>query len=99
VAIGIIMPLPAIELMRQRLTPAAFQRAVATAATFTPAQAVDAGFLDRLVPPGDVVAAATETARSLAALDRAAHAASKLRAREQALAAIRAGIDAELAAS
>ena len=99
VAIGITMPLAAVELMRQRLTPAAFQRAVATAAVFTPAQAVDAGFLDRLAPPAEVAVAAAEAARSLAALDRRAHAASKLRARSHALAAIRAGIDAELAAS
>jgi enoyl-CoA hydratase len=99
VAIGLTVPLAAIELMRQRLTPAAFQRAVATAAVFSPAAALQAGFLDHVVPPVDLADVAATTALDLCRLDRGAHVASKLRARSAALDAMRAGIDAELVAS
>ncbi len=95
VAIGLTMPRAAIEICRQRLTPAAFTRAVLLAEPFSPDDAVAAGFLDREVPPDDVVKTARETAARLAGLDLAAHAASKLRARAPALAALRAGIEAD----
>ena len=95
VAIGLTMPRTAVEILRQRLTPAAFNRAVTLAEPFAPADAVAAGFLDRIVP----AAALLPTARGLAAqartLDLAAHAASKLRARAHTLTAIRAAIDAD----
>jgi enoyl-CoA hydratase len=96
VAIGLTVPYAGVEVCRQRLTPAAFNRAVVLAEPFSPADAVTAGFLDRVVAPDEVVPAAQALARSLAALDLDAHAATKLRVRAEALAAIRAGIDAEL---
>ncbi len=102
VAIGMVMPLTAVELCRQRLTPAHFNRAVANAEIYGPAGALEAGFLDRVVPAGDLAGTALEVAGALAALDRQAHAATKLRVRDQALAAIRAAIaadDAAMAAS
>ncbi len=92
VAIGLPMPTPAMTVMRQRLTPAAYQRALCLAETFTPENAVEAGVLDRVVAPGAVVEAAGEVAASLARLDRHAHADSKRRAREAVLEEIRAGI-------
>ena len=99
VAIGLTVPFAAVELMRQRLTPAAFQRAVATAAVFSPAEALQAGFLDQVVPPDDLAANAAATALALCGLDRDAHVASKLRARSAGLDAMRAGIAAELVPS
>jgi enoyl-CoA hydratase len=98
VAIGLTMPHTAIEICRQRLTPTCFQRAVINAETFWPATAVSAGFLDTLVPPPELLEAAHETARNLAKLDMAAHAATKRRARSAALDAIRGAIDADDAA-
>jgi len=98
VAIGLTMPLAAVEILRQRLAPAYFNRAVTIAETFTPDDAVAAGFLDRVVGAADLQDVAHTTATELATLDMAAHAASKLRAREHTLAAIRAGIDADHAA-
>lgn len=92
VAIGITMPHAAVEICRQRLTPSHFNRAVTLAEVFAPADAVNAGFLDRLVEPGDLDDASTQMAAALAQLDLQAHAASKLRARGQALSAIRAAI-------
>src|ERR1700712_5391111 len=48
VAIGMVLPISAIEIMRNRLTRAAFQRAVAMAAVFTGQDAVAAGWLDEI---------------------------------------------------
>jgi enoyl-CoA hydratase/carnithine racemase len=94
VAIGLTMPRVAIEICRQRLTPAHFTRAVTLAEVFSPGDAVTAGFLDRVVPAAELPGAAGRLAADLAQLDPAAHAATKLRAREQLLAAIRSAIEA-----
>jgi enoyl-CoA hydratase len=98
VAIGLTMPRAAVEILRQRLAPAYFNRAVTIAEPFSPENAVAAGFLDRVVDVGELGEAARTIARQLTALDMTAHAASKLRARGQTLRAIRAGIDADDAA-
>lgn len=89
VAIGLTMPRTAIELCRQRLTPAAFSRAVLLSEPFPPEEAVAAGFLDRVTDPAVLGDEARAAAAALAGLDPAAHRASKLRAREASLAAIR----------
>jgi enoyl-CoA hydratase len=99
VAIGMTLPRAAIEVLRQRLTPAAFHRAALLSESFTPDNAIEAGIVDRVVEPDSVVDAARSLANELTALNMRAHAASKLRAREQTLAALRAAIvadDAEL---
>jgi enoyl-CoA hydratase len=96
VAIGLTMPNAAIEICRQRLTPAAYNRAVILAEQFTIDEAaVAAGFLDRVVPETELHEAARTTAATLAALDFDAHAATKLRTRAPALKALRSAIDAE----
>lgn len=98
VAIGLTMPRAAIEILRQRLTPAAFTRAAILAETFTPQNAVEVGFVDRVVEASEVSAVARSVAMGMAGLDMRAHSATKLRAREQTLAAIRAAIDSDVAA-
>lgn len=98
VAIGITMPHFAIEICRQRLTPAHFNRAVTFSEMFNPTDAVPAGFLDRVVPPSDLQSEAQKVAAALTKLNMSIHAAAKLRAREQALRAIRAAIEADDAA-
>jgi enoyl-CoA hydratase len=97
VAIGLTVPRAAVEICRQRLTPAAFNRAVLLAEPFTPDSAVEAGFLDAVVPAADLLTTAQATASRLAGLDLRAHAATKRRAREGALTAVRAAIDADRA--
>ena len=97
VAIGLTMPRAAVEICRQRLTPAHFNRAVVLAETFTPADAVAAGFLDRTVEASSVHEVARVVAAQLATLDRSAHETTKRRARAQALSAIRSAIDADTA--
>lgn len=97
VAIGLTMPRAAIEICRQRLTPAGFERAVVTAEAFTHDDAVAVGFLDRVVD-GDVVAAAQEHAAALrGTLVAHAHTATKLRARGAMLDALRTAIETDMA--
>jgi len=94
VAIGLALPDSGIEIMRNRLTPSAFNRAVTLAEQFSPQNAVETGFLDAVVPAAELEKAVREVATGASKLDLAAHATSKLRARRDALARIRAGIEA-----
>lgn len=96
VAIGLTMPRAAVEILRQRLTPAAFNRAVTLAEPFAPDRALAAGFLDRLADAEALPEVVHETALALTKLDLDAHAASKGRARASTLAALRAAIAADL---
>lgn len=95
VALGITMPRSAIELCSQRLTPACYSRAIINAEPFSPDEAVAAGFLDRVVEASELQGAAEGVAAQLASLNAGAHAASKLRAREQTLTALRAAIETD----
>jgi enoyl-CoA hydratase len=97
VRIGLTVPLYVVELARQRLTPRDFNRSLVTAAMYSPAEAVGAGLLDRVVAAEELRETALEAAEELAGLNMDAHAATKQRVREQALAAVREAIDAELA--
>jgi enoyl-CoA hydratase len=94
VAIGIVMPEFGIEMCRQRLTPAYANRAVVNAEIFTPDEALAGGVLDGVVAPDELARVARERAAELARLDPAVHTATKLRARADALVAIRAAIEA-----
>jgi enoyl-CoA hydratase len=93
VAIGMTLPVAAIEIMRTRLSPAAFQRGIAMAAPFTGHDAIAAGWLDEIVQPEDVLPRAQEVAAGATTLDARAHLASKLKARDNAVNAIRDGVD------
>jgi enoyl-CoA hydratase len=93
VAIGLTMPWTAIEICRQRLAPAHFNRAVILAESYAPTEGVAAGFLDRVVDETGLHETATAVATSFSALDRAAHAATKANARGPAITAIRGGLD------
>ena len=93
VAIGMTMPHSTIEILRQRITPAALSRAVLLAETFTPDNGVETGFIDRVVATdAELMPAAIEFAKSTLALNAAAHTASKKRLRADSLEAIRAGL-------
>jgi enoyl-CoA hydratase len=98
VQIGLTMPLFVVELARYRLAPAHFDRAVVSAVMYEPGDAVAAGFLDRVVAPADLPEASAAVAAELAGLNPEAHAATKLRARGSALAAIHEAIEQEFPA-
>ena len=96
VKIGLTVPWFAIELARHRLTPAHFDRAVVCATMYSPEEAIAAGFLDRVVPAEQLRAVSLQSAGELAELDRAAHAATKLRVRAAVMGALRSAIETEL---
>lgn len=98
VRIGLTMPQWVIELARARLLPAHFDRAVNSAVMYTPADAVAAGFLDRVVAADELRPAALAAAQELAGLNPEAHRATKLRTRAGVIAAVRAVVEAELGA-
>jgi enoyl-CoA hydratase/carnithine racemase len=96
VAIGIAVPTFGLELARQRLLPAHLQRTALTGEMFTPAEAMTAGFLDRVVAADNLQATANAVAEDLSKIDFPSHAATKERLRKTALSAVRAAIDSEI---
>ncbi len=99
VQIGLTVPLFVVELARQRLAPAHFNRALVTAEMYDPHTAVEAGFLDQVVSPKELRGVSLDAAQRLATLDPAAHRATKQRVRGAALAAVSAAIETELRAN
>lgn len=94
VAIGLTLPWFAIALARHRLTRPAYDRCAVTGVLLGPEDALAAGFFDELVVTGeDLSAAARAKAGELAGVNMEAHAATKLRVREEALEGVRDGID------
>lgn len=98
VAIGLPMPFAAIEICRNRLTPAVLNRAINNAEIFTPSSALAAGFVDQLTDPDDVVKVAEGIAAGYGALDMNAHAITKKKMRANALTALRGAIESEFGA-
>ena len=85
VAIGMTMHHVGIELARARLTNSHFNRSVINAEMFSPAQAVEAGFLDRVVDPEALETEAMAMAEQLTKLNMQAHKATKLKTRKALL--------------
>jgi enoyl-CoA hydratase len=81
VAIGLTMPRVAAAMLRHRLHPAAYQRAVTLSEAFDPEGALNAGFFDELVAHDELPARAESRAAEFAKLDARAHTASKRRIR------------------
>jgi enoyl-CoA hydratase len=98
VAIGMTLPVFAMELARDRLSKRHFDQATCQAQLYAPEAAVDAGFLDEVVAADALVSRAHAEAVRLAALSRAAFADSKQRAHGATIAAIRSGLEADLQA-
>ena len=74
VAIGMVLPNWALTIAQDRLSRRQIQLAVATAKVTAGAGAVDAGFLDAVVPEADVLSVAVAAAHELAALNGRAYA-------------------------
>jgi enoyl-CoA hydratase len=98
VAIGLPVPVLAMELARDRLLPSALTRATLLAHIHTPEEAFAAGFVDAVLPAADVVPRAIEEANRLAALGRVPFQATKQRLRGRTITAIRDSLDADLGA-
>lgn len=89
VAIGLPVPVLAMELARDRLHPTALTRATLLAHIHSPEEALAAGYVDSLAPPDQVLARAIEEANRLAALGKAPFQATKRRLRGRTIAHIR----------
>jgi len=85
VQIGMTMHHVGIELARARLSPSYFNRCVINAEMLNPHQALQAGFLDAVVPVADVLPSAREMAEQLKKLTMNAHASTKLKVRKSLL--------------
>ena len=88
VQIGMTMHHAGIELARDRLRRSAFHRSVINAEVFDPHAAVDAGFLDKVVPAEQLQEAALNVARELKKLNMLAHKNTKLKVRKGLLEAL-----------
>ena len=97
VAIGMGLPIFAVELARNRLAWNEFEPATMQARIYDPAGAVRAGYLDRVVPDADLLAEAVGDARRLGELRTGAYALTKTRARERTIAHILDTLTADIA--
>lgn len=88
VQIGMTMHHAGIELARDRLRKSAFHRSVINAEMFNPQDAVDAGFLDKVVSAEELQGVALEAARQLKKINMSAHKNTKLKVRKALLDAL-----------
>ncbi len=82
VQIGMTMHHAGIELARDRLRKSAFHRSVINGEIFNPQGAVDAGFLDKVVPAEELMATAVAVAQQLKKINMTAHKNTKLKVRK-----------------
>lgn len=95
VAIGMPLPYFGVEIARERLASTHFGRSVANAEIYTPQGAVEAGFLDTIVPEEQLMEKAMQSAQAFAKLDMNAYYTTKLRVRENALNTLKKAIKKE----
>lgn len=81
VQIGMTMHHVGIELARDRLRKSAFHRSVINGEMFDPHGAVDAGFLDKVVPAEQLMATALAVAAQFKKINMSAHRKTKLKVR------------------
>ncbi len=88
VAIGMVMHHAGVEMARGRMPINYFNRSVINAEMFDPEQAVNAGFLDLLVEPEQLMATAKQVATQFKTLNMRAHHGTKLKVRKELLEAM-----------
>jgi enoyl-CoA hydratase len=96
VAIGLPVPVLAMELARDRLLPTALTRATLLAHIHTPDEALAAGYVDEVAAPDQVLARALAEAERLSALGRGPFGATKQRLRGRTIAHVRATLDDDM---
>ncbi|SIR81005.1 enoyl-CoA hydratase [Aquipseudomonas alcaligenes] len=85
VQIGMTMHHAGIELARDRLRKSAFHRSVINGEIFNPEGAMEAGFLDKVVPAEQLMATAVAAAQQLKKINMTAHKNTKLKVRKALL--------------
>lgn len=96
VQIGFTLPHFAIEVCRQRLSPAHFSLAALTAYSYNQRQAVAAGFLDELTTPDELAGVLEAKKAHIRGLHTEPFTATKLRLRGPALVALREAIGKDI---
>jgi enoyl-CoA hydratase len=96
VAIGMPVPLLAMEFARDRLAPQELAHATLMAKIYEPETARQAGYLDAIVEPDQVLVRAKQEAERLGALARSAFRATKTRLRGASIAHIRASMEDDM---
>lgn len=97
VAIGLPVPVLAMELARDRLVAAELCRATLRAHIYGPQDAVQVGYLDEVVPAAELAGRAREEAGKLAGLSPLAYRATKKRLRGRTIAHILDTLDEDMA--
>ena len=97
VAIGMTLPEFGLMFARERLSKRHFTNAVIQARLYTPAEAVDVGFLDRVCTAETLLDEALSEARHLTSLDLPSYGRTKLRSRSALAEQIRSGLDEDIA--
>ena len=97
VAIGLPVPVLAMELARDRLSHRELVRATLLATVYPPSEALAAGYVDRVVATADVLDAARKEAARLGAVAQPAYAHTKARLRKRTIEHIRGAFDADMA--
>ena len=95
-AIGMPVPVLAMELARDRLLPTELAHATLQAKIYNPEQAVSAGYLDVVVPADQTLSRAKQEATRLGALSRNAFCATKARLRDRTIDYIVARMDGDI---
>ena len=96
VAIGLTVPYFAIEVIKQRVINKHRSKAIGLAHFFDIKEALEAGFVDEIAEPDQVVAVATSKAEEFLKLDLQAHTSSKLRLREPMLVSLKNAINRDI---
>ncbi len=96
VAIGMPVPVLAMELLRARLATTELTRATLLAQIYTPETAMAAGYLDQVVPADQVLDQAKQAASRLGALSKAAFRETKKRLRGATIDHITSTMDADM---
>ncbi|MCB0976520.1 MAG: crotonase/enoyl-CoA hydratase family protein [Acidimicrobiales bacterium] len=96
VAIGMTLPIFAVELARDRLAPAHLLKAV-TGQVYDPNGACEVGFLDRVVPEDALLDEALAEARALAERNTTAYGGTKKNLRGEMIERCLAGVEADMA--
>ncbi|MBA3539393.1 MAG: crotonase/enoyl-CoA hydratase family protein [Deltaproteobacteria bacterium] len=96
VALGMPVPVLAMELARDRLIPSEHTRATLMAQIYGPEEAARVGYLDEVGPVNDVLGKAKEMATRLGGLSRSAYTATKTRLRGTMIAHVMATLDEDM---
>lgn len=96
VMIGMTMHQAGIEIAKARLSSVYFERSVCNAEMYSPADAITAGFLDKVVPDTHLLPTAIKIAEMFSQLNMKAHAGTKLKSRKLYLDKLEAAIELDL---